>query len=163
MITVDETADLDDAAEKIRISKTLDIAASCSSDNSVLLVDAIHDEMLAKLMAKGGLVLDDEQKAKLQDVLWVDGALNAKIVAQPPETIAAMAGFDIPEGTQILHRPRNRRRPRLSLLGREADRHHGALPGEGHRRGDRADQPHPGLSGPGPQLRHLFALATPTS
>jgi sulfoacetaldehyde dehydrogenase len=99
VITVDETADLDDAAEKIRLSKTLDMAASCSSDNSVLLVDAIHDEMLAKLKEKGGLVLDADQKAKLQAVLWVDGALNAKIVAQPPATIAAMAGFDIPEGT----------------------------------------------------------------
>ena len=32
VITVDDTADLDDAAEKIRISKTLDLAASCSSD-----------------------------------------------------------------------------------------------------------------------------------
>ena len=29
------TANLDEAAEKIRISKTLDLAASCSSDNSV--------------------------------------------------------------------------------------------------------------------------------
>jgi sulfoacetaldehyde dehydrogenase len=101
VITVDETADLDDAAEKIRISKTLDMAASCSSDNSVLLVDAIHDEMLAKLKEKGGLVLDDAQKAKLQAVLWVDGALNPKIVAQPPEAIAAMAGFEIPEGTKF--------------------------------------------------------------
>ncbi|HEY0326610.1 MAG TPA: aldehyde dehydrogenase family protein, partial [Allosphingosinicella sp.] len=101
VITVDETADLDDAAEKIRISKTLDNAASCSSDNSVVLVDAIHDEMLEKLKAKGGLVLDDEQKAKLQAVLWVDGALNAKVVAQPAETIAGMAGFDIPEGTKF--------------------------------------------------------------
>ena len=74
VITVDETADLDDAAEKIRLSKTLDLAASCSSDNAVILVDAIHDAMLAKLVAKGGLVLDDEQKAKLQKVIWVDGA-----------------------------------------------------------------------------------------
>jgi sulfoacetaldehyde dehydrogenase len=101
VITVDESADLDDAAEKIRISKTLDMAASCSSDNSVLLVDAIHDEMLAKLVEKGGLVLDNAQKAKLQAVLWVDGALNPKIVAQPPATIAAMAGFDIPDGTKF--------------------------------------------------------------
>jgi sulfoacetaldehyde dehydrogenase len=101
VITVDETADLDDAAEKIRISKTLDMAASCSSDNSVLLVDAIYDEMLAKLREQGGLVLDEAQKAKLQAVLWVDGALNAKIVAQPPEAIAQMAGFEIPEGTRF--------------------------------------------------------------
>jgi sulfoacetaldehyde dehydrogenase len=101
VITVDETADLDDAAEKIRISKTLDNAASCSSDNSVLLVEAIYDEMLAKLQAKGGLVLDADQQAKLQAVLWVNGGLNAKIVAQPAETIAVMAGFEIPEGTKF--------------------------------------------------------------
>jgi sulfoacetaldehyde dehydrogenase len=101
VITVDESADLGDAAEKIRISKTLDHAASCSADNSVLLVDAIYDEMLARLKAQGGHVLDEEEKAKLQRVLWVDGTLNAKIVAQPPEKIAAMAGFDIPEGTKF--------------------------------------------------------------
>ena len=62
VITVDETADLDDAAEKIRLSKTLDLAASCSSDNAVILVDAIYDDMLAKLVAKGGLVLDGADK-----------------------------------------------------------------------------------------------------
>jgi sulfoacetaldehyde dehydrogenase len=101
VITVDETADLDDAAEKIRISKTLDFAASCSADNSVILVDAIYDDMLARLKAQGGHVLDAEEKSKLQSVLWADGALNPKIVAQPPETIAGMAGFDIPEGTKF--------------------------------------------------------------
>ena len=101
VVTVDETADLDDAAEKIRISKTLDFAASCSADNSVLLVESIYDEMLEKLKAQGGHVLNEQEKAKLQDVLWIDGALNAKIVAQPPETIAGMAGFDIPDGTKF--------------------------------------------------------------
>lgn len=101
VITVDETADLDDAAEKIRMSKTLDLAASCSSDNSVILVDAIYDEMLAKLVEKGGYILNDEEKQKFQDVLWVDGHINAKVVAQTPEYIAGMAGFEIPEGTQF--------------------------------------------------------------
>ena len=101
VITVDETADLEDAAEKIRISKTLDYAASCSADNSVLLVDSIYEEMLAKLKAQGGHVLDEDEKAKLRSVLWVDGVLNAKIVAQPPEKIAAIAGFEIPEGTKF--------------------------------------------------------------
>ncbi|HVR89813.1 MAG TPA: aldehyde dehydrogenase family protein [Novosphingobium sp.] len=101
VITVDDTADLDDAAEKIRISKTLDLAASCSSDNAVILVDAIHDRMLAKLVAKGGLILDADQKAKLQQAIWVDGHINAKVVAQTPQFIADFAGFEIPEGTQF--------------------------------------------------------------
>jgi sulfoacetaldehyde dehydrogenase len=101
VITVDDTADLDDAAEKIRISKTLDLAASCSSDNSVILVDAIYDEMLAKLVAKGGYILNDDDKAKFQAVLWTDGHINAKVVAQTPKFIADFAGFTIPEETQF--------------------------------------------------------------
>ncbi|HYI63530.1 MAG TPA: aldehyde dehydrogenase family protein [Allosphingosinicella sp.] len=117
VITVDETADLDDAAEKIRMSKTLDMAASCSADNSVLLVDSIYDEMLGKLKEKGGLVLDLEQKAKLQRVLWIDGALNPKIVAQPPETIAGMAGFEIPEGTRFFIVPETGAGPDFPFSG----------------------------------------------
>lgn len=101
VVTVDDTADLDDAAEKIRMSKTLDLAASCSSDNAVILLDAIYDEMLAKLQAKGGFILDTEAKAKFQAVLWVDGHINAKVVAQTPQFIADFAGFNIPEGTQF--------------------------------------------------------------
>jgi sulfoacetaldehyde dehydrogenase len=102
VITVDETADLDDAAEKIRVSKTLDLAASCSSDNSVVLVDAIYDAMLAKLVAKGGYVMSVDDAAKFEAALWVNGAINAKIVAQTPQFIAEYAGFAVPEGTQFL-------------------------------------------------------------
>ena len=98
VITVDDTADLDDAAEKIRISKTLDLAASCSSDNSVVLLDAIYDEMLIKLQHQGGYIVTPEEKTLLQNVIWVDGHINANAVAQPAEKIAGMAGFGLPEG-----------------------------------------------------------------
>lgn len=98
VITVDATADLDDAAEKIRLSKTLDLAASCSSDNSVLLEAPIYDSMLAKLEAKGGYLVNAEEKAKLQATLWHDGHLNTAIVAQTAEKIASMAGIELPEG-----------------------------------------------------------------
>jgi sulfoacetaldehyde dehydrogenase len=98
VITVDDTADLDDAAEKIRVSKTLDLAASCSADNSVVLLEPIYDEMLQKLQDKGGYVVNSEEKAMLQNTIWVDGHLNANIVAQPAEKIAGMAGFELPEG-----------------------------------------------------------------
>jgi sulfoacetaldehyde dehydrogenase len=98
VITVDDSAKLDDAAEKIRISKTLDLAASCSSDNSVLLFASIYDQMVAKLEAQGGYLVNTEEKRKLQNTLWEDDHLNTAIVAQPAEKIAAMAGIDLPEG-----------------------------------------------------------------
>ncbi len=97
VITVDDTANLDEAAEKIRISKTLDNAASCSSDNSVILLNAIYDEMLEKLKAQGGYVVNADEKAKLQGAIWEDGHINAKIVAQPAQFIADYAGFQVPD------------------------------------------------------------------
>ncbi|MFT4027553.1 MAG: aldehyde dehydrogenase family protein [Novosphingobium sp.] len=102
VITVDDTANLDEAAEKIRISKTLDLAASCSSDNSVILFDSIYDEMLGKLQDQGGFVVEGENKTKLQNTIWKDGALNTAIVAQPASKIAGMAGIDLPEGKTFL-------------------------------------------------------------
>jgi sulfoacetaldehyde dehydrogenase len=101
-ITVDDSADLDEAAEKIRVSKTLDLAASCSSDNSVLLFESIYDEMLQKLQSEGGYVLNEEEKLKLQNTIWVDGHLNTAIVAQPAYKIAGMAGIELPEGKLFL-------------------------------------------------------------
>ena len=102
VITVDDSADLDDAADKIRISKTLDLAASCSSDNSVLVFESVYDEFLEKLKHEGGYVIEGDDKQKLQDVLWKDGALNAKIVAQHALNITGQAGIDLPEGKQFL-------------------------------------------------------------
>jgi sulfoacetaldehyde dehydrogenase len=102
VITVDDTADLDEAAEKIRISKTLDLAASCSSDNSVLLFESIYDDMLRKLEREGGYLLDEQEKARLQNTIWKDGHLNVDIVAQPAHKIAGMAGIELPEGKQFL-------------------------------------------------------------
>lgn len=100
VITVDDTANLDDAAEKILLSKTLDFAASCSSDNSVILLDAIYDTMLEKLKGKGGFIIEGENKTKLQNAIWEDGEhINAKVVAQSPQFIANYAGFEIPEDT----------------------------------------------------------------
>jgi sulfoacetaldehyde dehydrogenase len=102
VITVDDSADLDEAADKIRTSKTLDLAASCSSDNSVLVFESIYDEFLEKLKHEGGFVIEGEDKQKLQNVIWKDGYLNADIVAQHALTITGKAGIDLPEGKQFL-------------------------------------------------------------
>ena len=102
VITVDETADLDAAAEKIRLSKTLDLAASCSSDNSVILMDAIYEDMLKKLQEKGGYLCSADEKAKLRAALWDDELhINTQMVAQPADRIAAIAGFNPPPDTQF--------------------------------------------------------------
>jgi sulfoacetaldehyde dehydrogenase len=104
-ITVDDSADLDEAAEKIRISKTLDLAASCSADNSVLVFESVYDDFVAKLKHEGGYVVNAEEKAKLQATIWPEGKFNADIVAQPVYKIAGLAGIELPYGVQFLMVP----------------------------------------------------------
>lgn len=98
VIVVDDSADLDDAAEKIRLSKTLDLAASCSSDNAVIALEGVADALLEKLQAEGGYLCSPDEKQRLQAIIWQDGHLNTQIVAQPAATLAAMANIALPEG-----------------------------------------------------------------
>jgi len=118
VVTVDESADLADAAEKIHLSKTLDLAASCSADNAVLLVDDIYDEMLGKLESKGGYVLDESEKALLQKTIWDEqGHLNTAIVAKPAEYIAELAGIEVPDGTEFFIVPEEGWGPEFPFSG----------------------------------------------
>ena len=91
VITVDDTADLVDTAEKIRISKTLDLAASCSADNSVIVLESVYDELLSNLIAEGGYVASPEEADKVAAVLWHDGALNTAAVVKQPQVLAEMS------------------------------------------------------------------------
>jgi len=105
VITVDETADIVDAAEKIRISKTLDLAASCSADNSVIAVASIYDDLVEKLIAEGGHLAKEGDYEKIAAVLWEDGHLNTKAVVLKPQTLCEMAGVDIPADAKFIIMP----------------------------------------------------------
>jgi sulfoacetaldehyde dehydrogenase len=88
---VDETADLEDAAAKIVQSKTFDNATSCSSENSVVLVDAIAERMLEALRRQGCVPVSTEDRARLEACMWPDGKLSAAVIGQSIPMIAERA------------------------------------------------------------------------
>jgi sulfoacetaldehyde dehydrogenase len=92
-VIVDATADLADAARKIRASKTFDYATSCSSENSVVIVDAVYEAAMAALEREGGVLLDVEETARLRSTMWPDGRLSPAVTAQDAGRIAAAAGL----------------------------------------------------------------------
>lgn len=92
-VIVDETADLAAAASKIAASKTFDNATSCSSENSLIVVDSIYDSLLAALGAEGGVLLNAAEKRSLQELMWVGGRLNREVVAHSADSISQAAGF----------------------------------------------------------------------
>ena len=103
VVIVDESADLEAAADKIMKGKTFDNATSCSSENSVILLSSIYDAMLKNLKKVGGYMCSKEEREQLKRTMWPDGKhLNKDIVAQPVQKIAGMAGIDIPEDCTFL-------------------------------------------------------------
>jgi sulfoacetaldehyde dehydrogenase len=101
-VIVDETADLADAAEKIAASKTFDNATSCSSENAIVVVDAVYDAFLAELAKVGGAHIRDA--ATVVAKLWPDGHLNRSVIAQDADKMLAALGMTdvVPEGTRFL-------------------------------------------------------------
>ncbi|MCF8107047.1 MAG: aldehyde dehydrogenase family protein [Desulfohalobiaceae bacterium] len=100
---VDDTVDIRTAAQHVAFSKTVNNAASCSSDNAVAIQDTVYDQMMAGLQEEGGYLCSTEEREKLRQAMWPDGkALNRDIVAKPAQFIADLAGIDVPEGTRFL-------------------------------------------------------------
>lgn len=103
-VVVDETADLKDAATKIRDGKIFDNATSCSSENSVVIQESVYNTMLDLLQSLGGHLCSPEEKAKLRKVMWPDGVhLGKDHVGQHAQKIAALAGIKVsPEATFLM-------------------------------------------------------------
>jgi sulfoacetaldehyde dehydrogenase len=106
IIVIDKTADLKDAATKIKMSKTFDLAAGCSCDNSLVIESSIYSEMLAELQNVGAYLASPEEKIKIRKAIWPnwpnDLVLNRDIVATPVENIAKIAGITILPGTSMI-------------------------------------------------------------
>ena len=91
---VERSAYLSEAYLKIALSKTFDNATSCSSENSIVIEDAVYDAMMEQLLRCKGVLLDATQKARLQAAMWHDGKLSERCTAKSAEQIAQAAGLD---------------------------------------------------------------------
>ncbi len=119
-VIVDETADLDAAAQKIKASKTFDNATSCSSENSAIIVDAIYDDFIAAMARAGGALVDDE--AGIIAKLWPDGHLNRSVIAQDADKMIEALDLDVPEGTDFIAVPTEGIGPEHPLSGEKLSR-----------------------------------------
>ena len=102
---IDETANIQMAVSSILMSKTFDNGMICASEQSVIIVDSIYDEVKKEFERRGAYLLNDAEMQKLIDWPIIDpkrGTANAEIVGQPAHRIAEMAGFEVPENAKVL-------------------------------------------------------------
>ena len=99
---IDDSADILLAVNSIIHSKTFDNGMICASEQSVIVLDSIYDEVKQEFARRGCYFLNPDETEKVRKTIIINGALNAKIVGQSAHKIASFAGVDVPVGTKIL-------------------------------------------------------------
>ncbi len=101
-VVIDETADVKRAVASVLMSKTFDNGVVCASEQAVIVMDEVYDEVKERFASHKGYVLSKAEADKVRKVLLINGALNADIVGQPAVKIAELAGVKVPADTKVL-------------------------------------------------------------
>ena len=102
-VIVDDSADVAEAAMNTRISKTQNHGSGCSCDGNLLVDDAVYDAFLEALQREGGYLANDQEKSKLETVMWdAEGRRTMDTVARAAGVIAAKAGVELPAGKTFI-------------------------------------------------------------
>lgn len=99
---IDETADIRMAVSSILLSKTFDNGVICASEQAIVAVDSVYEQVKNELQYRGAYLLNQKEKEKVAKTIIIDGRLNANIVGQPAYKIAEMAGINVPETAKVL-------------------------------------------------------------
>lgn len=98
----EESCDILMAVNSVIHSKTFDNGMICASEQSVIVCGKIYDKVRKEFAARGSYFLKGEELDKVRKTIIINGSLNAKIVGQSAEKIAALSGVAVPAGTKIL-------------------------------------------------------------
>ena len=99
---IDGSAHIKMAVSSIILSKTFDNGMICASEQSVVVVDKVYEEVRQEFIDRGAYFVSPEEREKLGNLVIVDGHLNPHIVGQPVQKIAELAGFSVPHNTRVI-------------------------------------------------------------
>ncbi len=102
---IDETADIKMAVSSILMSKTFDNGMICASEQSVIVVEDIYEEVKNEFVYRGAYLVSKDEQKKMINLPFIDperGTAHPLIVGQPAHKIAELSGFKIPEDSKIL-------------------------------------------------------------
>jgi propionaldehyde dehydrogenase len=105
-VIVDETAEIDEAAEDIVKGASFENNILCIAEKEVFVVNKITDELKEEMLKHNAYELSDKELDKIVKLVFVekDGNLivNKKYVGKNATIIAKDAGVSVPEETRLL-------------------------------------------------------------
>jgi acetaldehyde dehydrogenase (acetylating) len=103
---IERTADIPKAVADIITGKTFDNGLLCSSENSVVVDEAVAGEVRREFERQGGYFLNAGEADRLAAALvTADRLPSPELVGRTAAEIAARAGIDAPAGTRVLVAP----------------------------------------------------------
>ncbi len=99
---VDSSADIKLAVSSILHSKTFDNGMICASEQSVIVLKEVYEAFKEEMKLRGAYLLSPEETEKVRKTMFVNGALNSRIVGQSAPRIASLCGFEVPAGVKVL-------------------------------------------------------------
>jgi acetaldehyde dehydrogenase/alcohol dehydrogenase len=66
---IDETAKIRTAVNSILLSKTFDNGVICASEQSVIVVREVYDQVMQEFKLRGAHIVNDDEKEKLRAVI----------------------------------------------------------------------------------------------
>ena len=100
---IEKTADVGKAVADILTGKTFDNGLLCSSENSVVVDEAVAAEAKAAFVAQGAYFLNPAEADALARVLVTPQRLpNPQLVGKAATVVAQKAGIAVPPGTRAL-------------------------------------------------------------
>ncbi|RWU64350.1 aldehyde dehydrogenase family protein, partial [Salmonella enterica subsp. enterica serovar Typhimurium] len=79
---IDDSADIKTAVNSILVSKTFVNGMICASEQSVIVLENIYNEVKKEFKERGAYLLDKDETEKIRNIILVNGGLNSKIVGQ---------------------------------------------------------------------------------
>ena len=103
-VIVDRGVDLEEAIPKIISGRIFDNGIICSGEQCVFLPEESFEKGIDIFKKNGVFYVDDAETAKkFADAIFPEnGPISRKVVGQSVQTIARLAGVDVPDGTKMI-------------------------------------------------------------
>jgi acetaldehyde dehydrogenase (acetylating) len=105
---IERSADVRKAVTDVITGKTFDNGVLCSSENSVVVDEAIAEEVRREFTVQGGYFMNDaEMDAVARGLITPQRLPNPALVGKSAQFIAEKCGIAVPAGTRVLLAPLN--------------------------------------------------------
>ena len=106
---IHKSANLRRAVNDVYVSKTFDNGMICASESAVFIDEEVYDEVIRLMKEYKVYFASEKEKELLEKYLfgvskenYKDAKLNNDVAGMPVSKIAKNAGFEVPEGTQMI-------------------------------------------------------------